>query len=534
MGDCAQGTHLREIAFEALTQIEERAAYANLVLRASLERASLSGRDASFVTELVAGTCRMRGKYDRIIELATVRSLSRIHAVPLRILRLGIHQIETMRLQDFAAVDTSVKLQEKYGKNAHKGFVNAVLRKVCRGTEGKAQNTAKIQLYDHEYVLTAWEQEILAHAPDRDTALAQIFSHPLWMVRAFRKSLKQEWAKDERAGEKERREQNARIERDLERMLRADNCPPKVHLACFEPAQKREGSAHMQMSELGEKSEFAPRGYVLQKGSVSQVQRAGAGADLLVRAQDVGSQLAAEVFLSLAPIEQGERWLDLCAAPGGKAAYIAHTAYQNGVPFRANEKSAARAQLVERSLRQMCAHSAQHIGGDAFRNCADPVDITCADGRSNTPYMIAPYASAPAPFTRILIDAPCSGIGSLRRKAESRWVKHPEDIVQLAELQMQLLTKAFTHLRCGGHIVYVTCSPHPSETYKLIHRFLAQTNAKESKCTLVNVPDILDRILPNSHPHFSQTAKAPFVQLWPHKHGTDAMFIAVLRKNPET
>jgi 16S rRNA (cytosine967-C5)-methyltransferase len=139
-----------------------------------------------------------------------------------------------------------------------------------------------------------------------------------------------------------------------------------------------------------------------------------------------------------------------------------------------------------------------------------PVTVHTADGRE------APLPDAA--FDRVLVDAPCTGLGALRRRPEARWRRRPEDVSALAKLQRELLTAALRHVRPGGVVAYVTCSPHLTETIGVLtgvvrkHPGVEQLDAREF---LPGVPDL---------------GAGPTVQLWPHRQGTDAMFLSLLRR----
>ena len=133
----------RLVAYDVLRDVDERDAYANLALPSRIRAANLDGRDAALATELVAGTLRGQGRYDRILELASGRSVDRIDERTLRVLRLGAHQLLAMRTASHAAVNESVELQRKVANPAAAGFVNGVLRSVGRATNAKAQRRCR-------------------------------------------------------------------------------------------------------------------------------------------------------------------------------------------------------------------------------------------------------------------------------------------------------------------------------------------------------------------------------------------------------
>ena len=205
--------------------------------------------------------------------------------------------------------------------------------------------------------------------------------------------------------------------------------------------------------------------------------------------QDEGSQLVAYVFSQAAQSQQS--WLDLCAGPGGKAALISSIAMQNGKEFIANEISPARARLVE----QVIAVGEVQIG----------------DGRT--------ISERGESFGAVLADVPCTGIGALRRRPEVRWRRKPSDLSGLTTLQSELLDSAISATEIGGIIGYATCSPHLAETKVQVSRALKR------------------------HPYIRQISVEPFLpanlkdavvngsmQLWTHKHGTDAMFLTLFER----
>jgi 16S rRNA (cytosine967-C5)-methyltransferase len=209
--------------------------------------------------------------------------------------------------------------------------------------------------------------------------------------------------------------------------------------------------------------------------------------------QDEGSQLVT-LALANAPVDgPDERWLDVCAGPGGKAALLAGLAGQRGARLIAGEVAPHRAGLVAGALR----------GGGSS---ALPI---VADGRR-------PAWPADT-FDRVLVDAPCTGLGALRRRPESRWRRQPGDVGRLFDLQRDLLVSAIAAARPGGLIAYVTCSPHPGETIGVLRAAERRTATEpvDARTLLPGVPDLGD---------------GPHLQLWPHRHGTDAMFLALLRR----
>jgi 16S rRNA (cytosine967-C5)-methyltransferase len=240
---------------------------------------------------------------------------------------------------------------------------------------------------------------------------------------------------------------------------------------------------------------FSPYAVYLPGGNPGDV---AAVRDGRAHVQDEGSQLVAAALVA-APLEGTDtRWLDLCAGPGGKAALLGALARQADAHVTAVEVAEHRARLVEQAVRGL------------------PVEVRHADGRR----VGAGSDITEGWFDRVLVDAPCTGLGSLRRRPESRWRRQPADLPPLTKLQRELLGAALRAVRVGGVVAYVTCSPHLVET---------QVTVTET-ARRAGVPvELLDArpLLPAGMPGLGT---GPSVQLWPHRHGTDAMFLAVLRR----
>ncbi|WP_374455081.1 RsmB/NOP family class I SAM-dependent RNA methyltransferase [Nocardioides sp.] len=426
----------RRAALDVLTAVRADEAYANLVLPQVLRKHRLEGRDAGLATELASGAIRMQGLYDPVIDACLTKP--RLQPEVRDVLRLGVHQLLSMRVPDHAAISTSVDLVRATVGQGPAGLVNAVLRKVARRDRGD------------------WVAEV---APDRDTDphghLAVAQSHPQWVVEALAEAL---------GGDNE-----------LEALLAADNAAPRVTLV-----------ARPGLAEVGEleaagavRTSLSPYGAVLPGGDPSGIPAVAEGR---AGVQDEGSQLVA-LAMADAPLQgRDQRWLDLCAGPGGKAALLAALASERGARLVANERQPHRAALVASALRAVPSASTHVVAGDGTRP-----------------------AWVPGTFDRVLVDAPCTGLGALRRRPESRWRRSPDDLDVLVALQKVLLDSAIDSVRPGGVVVYATCSPVLAETSGVVSAVLASRGDTEE----------VDRF-----------------QLWPHREGTDAMFAATLRRRP--
>jgi 16S rRNA (cytosine967-C5)-methyltransferase len=444
-------------------------AYANLELPKELRDKGIRGRDAAFATELTYGATRLRGLYDPIIAAAAGRPASNIDSNVLDTLRLGAHQLLGMRVAAHAAVDQTVGLARLVNGASAGGFVNAVMRRIS------------------EKDLQTWVAQVVP-TDDPISALATLHSHPEWIVRALRAALIGHGASSVET-----------LDDDLEALLVSDNAAAKVSLVarpglCEVQELSRDGAAPSRLSRVGAVLDSG------DPGSISAV-RSGRAA-----VQDEGSQLVA-LAMAAAEVSTGsehEKWLDLCAGPGGKTALLATLGVQRGATVFANEISEHRTDLVRQTL------------GAAIDSGIE-VMIGTGDGREIG-------QDEPETYDRVLVDAPCTGLGALRRRPEARWRRTTADLAELGVLQRALLVSAIEATRPGGIIGYATCSPHLAET-----RFVVSDVAKRRQD--VEIVDARNLFLDADGQPLEHLGEGPFVQLWPHVHGTDAMFFALLRKH---
>ncbi|MDO4820607.1 MAG: RsmB/NOP family class I SAM-dependent RNA methyltransferase [Rothia sp. (in: high G+C Gram-positive bacteria)] len=484
----------RAVAFEVLSVVALEDSYANLVLPKAIRSARLDARDAGFATELTYGTLRNQGTYDAILAHCVDRPVAKIGTKILLVLRLGVHQLLAMRVPDHAALNQTVALARAEIGTGPANFVNAVLRRVSERTPED------------------WYALIAEEAPDELTRLALEKSHPAWVVRSFRQALAAHGRKPD----------------EVEALLDADNASPVVNLVAL-PGLGDLDEARAAGAENGplvEGSAFYSAGDLARLESV----REG-----VVRAQDAGSQLVARA-LADAPLEGSDsNWLDLCAGPGGKAALLGALGAQRGARLLANEAADHRAELVRRSLAPLPSGTYSVVAGDGRQ-----IARTVAGG-SNLPEGMP----AGVRFDRVMVDVPCSGLGALRRRPEARWRKSPRDIAELLPLQLDLFKAAASVTRPCGLIAYVTCSPHTAETQSIVHDILRKVDvtlldsgaalravARKDEAGASTLSGKLDPAFTPEAPKGATLAEgATTAQLWPHIHGTDAMFFALFRKN---
>lgn len=431
----------RLLAYELIWQVNEEGAFANLRLPELLANSQMNLADKAFTTELAYGTLRMQGRHDYIAAKYVDRAYAEIDKKIINLLRLGIHQITKMRVPEHAAVSETVEVAKLVAGESKASYVNAVLRKV---------STADNSLPE------------LAELPILQRLSLQ-HSHPEWIISSFYDQLK-DWS-------------------EVEKLLNVNNEPTPPDVVAW-PGK----STPQELINLGATSITGfKNGVNLNVIPISFQpiieRRAGV--------QDRGSQLVVENFL--ATFKPGLSWLDMCAGPGGKAAYIFNSLLEidSNAKFLANEPLAHRADLVKRVVNNF-----QVVSVDG----TDPSNFT-------------------SKFDRILVDAPCTGLGALRRRPESRWRKNLRDLKELILLQRNLLASSYELLNTGGIIAYVTCSPHLAETKGQVLDFLSGHKDME--------------ILPMNEvtgAHQAGVKSDGSVQLWTHLHQSDAMFMVLLKK----
>ena len=450
-------------------------AFANLEFPRILRDQRVSGQDAAFATELAYGSLRLRGRYDPILAIAADRPVARIDDAVLDTLRIGAHQALGMRVPSHAAVAETVALARQVNGSGAAGFVNAVLRRVV------------------ERELDDWLELIAPAGADRIAGLAVRQSHPEWIVKALRQALLGHGQADPET-----------VDTELAELLAADNAAPAVSLV----ARPGRATVAELIAAGATPGRWSPLAATLTRGEPAAIP---AVRDGRAAVQDEGSQLVALALATvpvpgagIGPGAAGERWLDLCAGPGGKAGLLAALASQRDAQLVANEVSPHRAALVEATLAGWSLAS----GG---------VVVRVGDGREIG-------AQQPGGYDRVLVDAPCTGLGALRRRPEARWRRTPEDLAVLSRLQRQLLASALDATAPGGVVGYVTCSPHLSETVFAVSDVLKRRRDVE----VLPAPAVVRQVA-------EQLPMAPrqtdFVQLWPHVHGTDGMFLALLRRH---
>lgn len=388
--------------------------------------------DRPFVTELIFGSTRMRKRLDFLIDEMSNRE---IDVETRSILRLALYETFFMKTADHAIGFEYVELSKAVIGRSRSSFVNAIVRRAIKERE------------------TVNDESVMD--------LATRTSHPQWIVDAYRAHFKES-------------------EKGLEDELQSHNVASIVHMVSFDTVDEK----------IASPSDVTPFGYRL-KVPPSEVQEIRDGTAFV---QDEGSQIIAELSLATDPTRSA-KWLDLCAGPGGKFAYLAH--FLSPDSLVGNELHEHRAQMV--------------------RERVPTHKVFVGDGRE--------WLHKGENFDRILIDAPCSGIGALRRKADVRWRRTEEDLKGLISLQRGLLDQAACLLAPDGLILYVTCSPHPMETKGQVKDFLRRYEGFSQE------PVPVERMIPSMQRHLESAIQEDgSLQLFTARDGTDAMFMTLLRR----
>ncbi len=439
----------RRLAWEVLIAVEG-GAFADGELGRRLTRCDLERRDQALATQLVYGTLAWQGYLDHIV--ASCGQTPADLDVPIRtVLRLALFQLAKLsRVPDFAAVDTAVELSKTHRRGAASRMVNAVLRRFLRG--GKAVP--------------------LPPADDVAAYLAVAQSHPRWLVELWLAELGRE---------------------ETEALLRANNEPAATALRIN--AQRGARAAGLeQLAAAGfaaRPSPMAPQGIVLETGG--DPAALPGYSDGRFSLQGEASQLVA-LLLGARP---GMHILDVCAAPGGKAAYVAELLDGQGrvLALDSNHHGLVQLRRAARRLRLECLDIAR----------ADASRLPLADGRV---------------FDAVLLDAPCSGLGTLRQHPEIRWRRTPAQLADLAARQARLLNAAVAHVRTGGAIVYATCTIAAIENEQIVRQFLS-----------AHADFALDEAAPWLPPPARHLAdQTGFLRTMPHRDGLDGFFAARLKR----
>lgn len=445
-------TRTRLLALRVLERVQNAGAYADVLLNTNLARSGLAAPDRAFATDLVYGTLRWRGRIDHLLGQCLDRPLDKLEPLVASALRIGAYQLLfAERVPATAAVDESVRCIRATGAERATGFVNAVLRRLADQHETLA--------------LPDLEADPVAH-------LTHALSLPEWMARRWLEIFGSEGAAA---------------------LARASNEAPPLTVR----VNPHQASASELLDELrtrfpeAARCRYAPDGIVLGR-------RGNPGLDpAFVEGRFTVQDEAAQLVVALLDAQPGDRVLDTCAAPGGKATALAERVGKRGYVL-ALDRNARRLDLVRRAARRL------HLGRleCQVRDAAQSLSDLATEG-----------------FDRILVDAPCSGLGTLRRNPDARWRVRPGDPARLAATQLGLLRSAATALRPEGVLVYSTCTLLPEENEGVVEAFLQQSR-----------DFVLASALEAPASVRSLVGADGFLRTLPHLHDTDGFFAARIER----
>jgi 16S rRNA (cytosine967-C5)-methyltransferase len=410
--------------------VTEEGGFSGVMLAAELSGSKLSARDRQFAADLLYGTLRRLIPIDRVIGGASSRALSSVDAAALALLRMGTYQLLFTRVPSHAAVSETVGLAPP----SSRGFVNAVLRKVSSSSS-----------------------EAVVGDDDRAVSLRTGLA---------------EWA----VGELRRMLPDAEVETAAAALASPATLSLRVNTCRTTPERLA-----ARLEEVGHS--------VTRAAHHPDVLSIGTAAPALLPGYEEGwftvQDEASALIASALGVGPGERVLDACAAPGGKATHLACLA--SGGLVVAADVRLRRAELVRRAAARLGAR----------------LSVLVQDAR---------HPALREGFDAVLVDAPCSGVGAARRRPELLWRRERGELSRLARLQVAILMGIADSLRPGGRLVYSVCTFPRAETDAVVRAFLA----KREDFQPLDVP--------------GPDGTAPSHRLWPHRHGTDAMFYAGMRR----
>ena len=454
----------RTIAFDVLRRVATQDAYADESLRAALDE-TVRAADAGLATELTLGVLRWQRLLDFLIDRNLTKKIKTLDVEVRIALRMGIYQVCFLdRVPAHAAVHESVELVKQARKRSAAPLVNAVLRKAAK-----------------ELIPAGAPGDAFTSLLSKDLPRAEFlgiqYSHPTWLVERWLRSFGEDGTLA---------------------LLGANNRVPALSAYVLDPERREEAIASLQQAGCEVKPGLLLRdAWTLHGGNpaASKAMR-----NSWVAIQDEASQAVAHL-VSVVP---GNTVLDLCAAPGGKALLLSLAAGPQGHVIAAD--------LHAHRVRAM----AERFKRAGVRN----IECIALDGMQPLPFG--------RQFDRILVDAPCSGTGTLARHPEIRWRLRAEDLTDLHARQVNLLRNALPALAPGGRLVYSTCSLEPEENEFAVNEALRDAL---DEFRVVTPRGALQRVLREDIAIERLIGADGFFETFPPKDGTDGFFAAVIENN---
>jgi 16S rRNA (cytosine967-C5)-methyltransferase len=450
-----------------LRRVEADGAYASDVLHAELG-SRVTPENAALATEITFGVLRWRRLLDFLLDRQLKKPVAQLDLPVALALRMGLYQLRFLeRIPPRAAVNESVELVKRARKSSAASLVNAVLRRASADQSERPITTTR----------EPFDQLIPGNLPVSDR-LGILHSHPTWLL--------ERWL-------------NNFGEASTVSLLEANNRAPHLSCAIHNPSRRDEVFAALKKAGLRiEPGLLLNSAFVASGCSPARTESFRQGA---ISIQDEASQ-AIPLLLG---VESGEAVLDLCAAPGGKTPPLIRAAGQTGLVV-ATDRHAHRLRAMRNQFRRLSLGGVQIIELDATRDL--------------------PFGRQ---FDRILVDAPCSGTGTLARHPEIRWRLRPERLSEFHQLQVGILSSAIKQLAPGGRLVYSTCSMEPEENEKVVSEVLTCAPSIKSVARDEIARSLAPHLIPGVDPQSLFNEHGQF-RTSPAAHRTDGFFAAVLEK----
>ncbi|MCF8261369.1 MAG: 16S rRNA (cytosine(967)-C(5))-methyltransferase RsmB [Melioribacteraceae bacterium] len=438
---------VRGLSVKILNRIDRTDAYLDKMLDIEIKNSDLSGQDKALLFEIVHGVIRWLGRIDWILTGFYKGQFSKCIPNVKNAMRVALYQILFLdRVPDHAAVNEAVNFVKKLQGQKSADLTNAVLRNIIRNKDG-----------------------IRYPKPDDDLAgyFSAYYSHPSWLVKRWLKRYDREFT---------------------ENLLKANNQKPTLTLRVnTNKIDIEEFKTLLQKVDLKySQGEFLPEFFKMHVLSNITDWEYFAKGYFTIQDESTG------VPCKLLGANESTRVLDLCSAPGGKAAFLSNIMKNRG-EIIALDKFAGRIKILESNMQRLAVDNVKIVEADALQ-------FSDENG-----------------FDRILIDVPCSGLGTLTKKPDIKWKRDIGDFRKLASLQLDLLKKGASLLKNDGVLVYSTCTIEPDENYNVVQKFLTEHPEFELQNAAEFVPSNL-------------VDENGCVQTFPNKHGLDGSFSARLKR----
>jgi 16S rRNA (cytosine967-C5)-methyltransferase len=475
----------RRIAFDVLLRVESESAYASELLHSALTP-HIKPADAGLATELTLGVLRWRRLLDFLLDRQLKKPATKLDLPVAVALRIGLYQLRFLeKIPARAAVNESVELVKRARKSSAAALVNAVLRRASQDARSPLEKLVPQDLAVAE-------------------RLGILLSHPAWLTERWLAKFG---------------------ERATVVLLESNNRAPRTAFAIRDSADRENIVHELESSGLRiERGRLLKNAFAASGGSLAST-RAFQRGDISI--QDESSQ-AVPLLLG---VRAGDRVLDVCAAPGGKTAALARSAGPHGLVI-AGELHEHRLRAMREQLQRLRIAIGQ-VQEKVQEEATETGERTRTRSGSPRVQLVALDASQPLPFSatfdRILVDAPCSGTGTLARHPEIRWRLRPNQLEEFHSLQVKLLRNALAQLAPGGRLVYSTCSMEPEENESVISEVLNFSSSVRimtaSECAKLLEPHLIAGVAPET-----LVDSQGFFRTAPATNRTDGFFAAVLEK----